>query len=161
VFLITDFILKRGGGFQWYITTSACSAAASIRSGWRQGVKTVIVYTVILHPLHCLEELIIHYKAQLPFTLPFTFIVFPIVWPAFWFVFSVSVCVGNLVRNCLVLWVLFTCLISVTLYCCFRNSELGRVFFETLLLFIKLVLSIIFPVTELLYFEVKFSLCLL
>ena len=48
-----------GGGFQWYITTSACSATASIRTGYRQGVKDVIVYTVSLHPLDCIEELII------------------------------------------------------------------------------------------------------
>jgi hypothetical protein len=35
------------------------------------------------------------------------------------------------------------------------------VIFETLLLFIKLVLSIIFPVTERLYVKVKFSLYLI
>lgn len=59
------------------------------------------------------------------------------------------------------LWGLFTCLISVPLYSCFRNSKLGQVIFETLLLFIKLVLSIIFPVTERLYVKVKFSLYLI
>ena len=115
------------------------------------------MYTVTLHPLDCLEELIIDYKAQLPFT----YIVFQILCPAFWFVFSINVCVGNLVRDCILLWGLFTCLILVTLYPCFRNSKSGWVFFETLLLFIKLVLIIIFPVKELLYVKVKFFLCLL
>jgi hypothetical protein len=42
------------------------------------------------------------------------------------------------------------CLVSVALFYCFRSSNFGGVFFETLLLFFKLVLSIIFPVMELL-----------